>query len=146
MIYLLFSVGSPGSQRRGASTAIRRSPGVGYCTLGRAWTPTAWAAEGRRRTLQAIHAPLINSSTAPAGTVGGVLAGPIVAAYTRLKYMIAGAAAHSAPAHLGSVLERQTATPRRMSSSADASAPVYTWREALYLRMHEGSHLHHPYY
>jgi len=42
-----------------------------------------------------------------------VLAGPIVAAYTRPNgYMNTGAAAQKTPAHLGSVPERQTATPR----------------------------------
>ena len=93
---------------------------AGYCTLGRAPTPTAWT-EGRRRTLQAIHVPLITTSTAPTSTVGGVLAGPIVAAYTRLKYISTCAAAHRAPAHLGSVPERQTATPRSTMSSRAVS-------------------------
>jgi hypothetical protein len=99
---------------------------TGYCTLGRAPTPTA-RAEGRRRTLQAIHVPLITTSTAPTSTVGGVLAGPIVAAYTRLKYISTCAAAHRAPAHLGSVPERQTATPRSTlpaSRSTMSSRPV----------------------
>jgi hypothetical protein len=46
--------------------------GGGHRTLGwAAATPTA-SAEGRLRALKAIHAPLITSSTAPAGTVGGV--------------------------------------------------------------------------
>jgi hypothetical protein len=69
---------------------------------------------GRLRTLQAIHAPLItNSSTAPAGTVGGVALAPIVIAYTRPKmYINTGANAQRAPAHLGRIPERQTATPR----------------------------------
>jgi hypothetical protein len=45
--------------------------------------------------------------------VGGVLAGPIVASYTRpMGYISTAAAAHMAPAHLGSVPERHTATPR----------------------------------
>ena len=84
------------------STAIQRQ---GYCTLGWARTPTV-SVEGRRRTLQAIPAPLITISTAPNGTVGGVLAGPIVCPYTRLKYMSTCAAAQRPPAHLGSVSER----------------------------------------
>ena len=58
----------PGYRR----TAIRRWPRLGYCTLGWAWTLTV-SAEGRRKTLQAIHAPLIATTAAPAGTVGGVL-------------------------------------------------------------------------
>src|SRR5829696_5986380 len=44
------------------------SLGGGHCTFGWAPTPTTWAASGRRRTLKAIHAPLIASTTAPAGT------------------------------------------------------------------------------
>src|SRR5215217_1190685 len=88
------------------------SLGGGHCTLGWAPTPTPWAASGRLRTLQAIHAPLIASTTAPAGTVGGVAWAPIVSAYTRPKmYIKTGANAHSAPAHLGRIPERQTATP-----------------------------------
>src|SRR3712207_9044386 len=56
--------------------------------------------DGWRRTLQAIHPPPITISSAPTSTVGGVLAGPIVAAYTTPKgYMNTGAAAHKAPAH-----------------------------------------------
>src|SRR3712207_1724833 len=86
---------------------------VGYCTLGWAWIPTAWAEEDRRRTLKAIHAPPIASTSAPAGTVGGVAWAPIVSAYTIPKmYINTGANAHSAPAHLGRIPERQTATPR----------------------------------
>ena len=89
-----------------ARTVIWRSGGVGYCMLGWAWTSTAWA-EGRRRTLKAIHTPLITSSTAPAGTVGGVAWAPIVIAYTIPKtYINTGANAHSAPAHLGRMPER----------------------------------------
>ena len=84
----------------------------GHCTLGWAAAPTTPAEEGRRRTLHAIHAPLITTSAAPTSTVGGVLAGPIIDAYTRLKYISTCAAAHRAPTHLGSVPERQTATPR----------------------------------
>src|SRR5215213_11205640 len=64
------------------------SLGGGHCTLGWAPTPTPWAASGRLRTLQAIHAPLIASNTAPAGTVGGVAWAPIVSAYTRPKMYI----------------------------------------------------------
>src|SRR5215212_5317905 len=83
-----------------------------YCTLGWAPTPIV-SAEGRRRTLKAIHAPPIVSSTAPAGTVGGVAWAPIVSAYARPKtYIKTGANAHSAPAHLGRIPERQTATPQ----------------------------------
>jgi len=67
--------------------------------LGWAATPTA-SVEGRRRTLKAIHAPLITTSTASTSTVGGVLAGPIVCAYTRLEYMSMCAAAQTTPAHL----------------------------------------------
>ena len=64
--------------------------------------PTDLAVVARLRTLKAIHAPLIVSSIAPAGTVGGVLAAPIVIAYARPKtYIKTGANAHSAPAHLG---------------------------------------------
>src|SRR5918995_127767 len=89
------------------------SLGGGHCTLGWAPTPTTWAASGRLRTLQAIHAPLIASTTAPAGTVGGVAWAPIVSAYTRPKmYIKTGAKAQSAPAHLGRIPERQTATPK----------------------------------
>src|SRR5215218_4579519 len=89
------------------------SLGGGHCTLGWAPTPTTWAASGRLRTLQAIHAPLIATNTAPAGTVGGVAWAPIVSAYTRPKmYINTGANAHSAPAHLGRIPERQTATPK----------------------------------
>ncbi len=101
--------------------------GGGHCTLGWAAAPTARAAEGRLNTLQAIHAPLITSTTAPAGTVGGVLAGPIVCPYMRLRYMSTCAPPHSAPAHLGSVPERQTATPTRMlptNSSKMTTKPV----------------------
>jgi hypothetical protein len=56
----------------------------------------------------------MTASTAPNGTTGGVLAAPIVDAYAWPKYISTWAAAHRAPAHLGSVPERQTATPRRM--------------------------------
>src|SRR5829696_3139497 len=89
------------------------SLGGGHCTLGWAPTPTTWAASGRLRTLQAIHAPLIASTTAPAGTVGGVAWAPIVSAYTRPKmYINTGANAQRAPALLGRIPERQTATPK----------------------------------
>jgi hypothetical protein len=99
-----------------------------HCTLG--WAdavPTPWAAESRLSALKAIHAPLIATTTAPNGTVTGVLAGPIVDPYTRLKYISTFAAAHRAPAHLGNVPERQTATPRRMlptKASKKNSSPV----------------------
>ena len=59
----------------------------GHRTLGWAAAPTAAAEEGRRRTLKAIHAPLITTNAAPTSAVGGVLAGPIVDAYTRLEYI-----------------------------------------------------------
>src|SRR5215204_6824941 len=91
---------------------LRSSLGGGHCTLGWAPTPTTWAASGRLRTLKAIHAPLIASSPAPAGTVGGVAWAPIVSAYTSPKmYINTGANAQSAPAHLDRIPERQTATP-----------------------------------
>jgi hypothetical protein len=70
-------------------------------------------------------------SAAPTTTVGGVLAGPIVPSYTGpMGYISTAAAAQSAPAHLGSVPERHTATPRStlpanmsgtMSSEVNAS-------------------------
>jgi hypothetical protein len=92
---------------------ILRSPlGGGHRTLGGAAAPTARAEEGQLRTLHAIHAPLITTSAVPTSTVGGVLAGPIVDAYTRLKYMSPCAAAQMAPAYFGRSPERQTATPR----------------------------------
>src|SRR3712207_9467876 len=85
---------------------------VGYCTLGWAWIPTAWAEEDRRRTLEAIQAPPIASTSAPAGTVGGVAWAPIVSAYTNPKaYINTGANAKRAPAHFGRIPERQTAAP-----------------------------------
>ena len=60
-----------------------------------------------------IHPPPRAMSAAPATTVGGVLAGPIVASYTRpMGYISTAAAAHAAPASFGSAPERQTATPR----------------------------------
>src|SRR5919112_2468579 len=60
-------------------------------------------------------------------TPGGMLAGPIVAAYTRPKgYINTAAAAHRAPAHLGSVPERQTATP---SSTLPTNSSTTTSRE-----------------
>src|SRR5215204_6687351 len=77
---------------------VRRA-GSSHPRLGRC--PTTRAEEGRRRTLHAIHAPLITTSAAPTSTVGGVLAGPIVDAYTRLKYISTCAAAQMAPAHFG---------------------------------------------
>ena len=85
----------------------------GHLTLGRTSAPTlSWVEEGSRIAPQAIHPPPTTTNNAPTSTVGGVLAGPIVASYTRPKgHMNTGAAAHRAPAHLGSVLERQTATP-----------------------------------
>jgi hypothetical protein len=58
--------------------------GGGHRTLGWAVTPTP-SAEGRRRTLHAIHTPPITISKAPTSTVGGVLAAPSVIAYTRPK-------------------------------------------------------------
>src|SRR5918993_5197317 len=88
---------------------VRRA-GSSHPRLGRC--PTTRAEEGRRRTLHAIHAPLITTSAAPTSTVGGVLAGLIVDAYTRLKYISTCAAAQMAPAHFGRIPERQTATPR----------------------------------
>jgi hypothetical protein len=111
MIYLLSRSVVPDRRARELRHGIRR---CWLSPLGWAWTPTAWAAEGRFSTLQAIHAPLITTTTAPAGTVGGVLAGPIVWPYTKLRYMSTCAAAQRAPAHLGSVPERHTATLRRM--------------------------------
>jgi hypothetical protein len=65
---------------RRALAAKRGDPErVDQRTLGwAAAAPTAWAEDGRLRTLHAIYAPLITSTAAPAGTVGGVLAGPIV--------------------------------------------------------------------
>src|SRR5215212_3378545 len=88
--------------------------GGGHRTLGwAAAAPTAWAAEARLGTLKAIHPPPATSSAAPTSTVGGVLAGPIVASYTSPKgYINTVPAAQRAPAHLGSTPERQTATPR----------------------------------
>jgi hypothetical protein len=69
---------------------------------------------GRLRTLKAIQAPLIATTTAPAGTVGGVALAPIVSAYAMPKmYINTFANTKRAPAHLGSVPERQTATPTR---------------------------------
>jgi hypothetical protein len=60
---------------------LRSSLGGCQRTLGwAAAAPTGWAVVDRLRTLKAIHAPLIATSTAPTSTVGGVLAGPIVAA------------------------------------------------------------------
>src|SRR3712207_1051873 len=103
-----FSVGSPGSPCEHPGTAIRIW--LGYCTLGWASTPTT-PAEGRRITLQAIHPPLIDTSNAPTSTVRGVLL-VIAAATTRPSgYINTAAVAQMAPAHLGSVPERQTATP-----------------------------------
>jgi hypothetical protein len=63
-----------------ANGRSRQFAGWGHRTL--AWTtaPTA-SAEGRLRTLKDIHAPPSTISAAPTSTVGGVLAGPIVAAY-----------------------------------------------------------------
>src|SRR5918998_6886366 len=96
---------------RHACARARRPGEVGYCTRGWTATPTDRAA-CPRRTLYAIHAPLIVTSTAPAGTVGGVACAPIVIAYTRPKtYINTGAATQRAPAHLGRIPERQTATP-----------------------------------
>jgi hypothetical protein len=95
-------------------TAIRRRSGgdVGYCTLGWACTPTV-RAEGPRRTLKAIHPPPATNSAAPTSTVGGVLAGPIGASYTRPNgYMNTAPVAQRAPAYLGSTPERHPATPR----------------------------------
>ena len=97
---------------------VRRA-GSSHPRLGRC--PTTRAEEGRRRTLHAIHAPLITTSAAPTSTVGGVLAGPIFDAYTRLKYISTCAAAQMAPAHFGRIPERQTATPRSTMSSRAVS-------------------------
>jgi hypothetical protein len=88
------------------------SLGEGHRTLAWATAPTAFT-EGRLRTLKAIHAPPITSSNEPTSTVGGVLAGPIVAAYTMpMGYINTAPAAQRAPAHPGSTPERHTATPR----------------------------------
>src|SRR5215213_3473041 len=104
--------GALGQTKLRPNGVLRSSLGGGHCTLGWAPTPTTWAASARLRTLKAIHAPLIASTTAPAGTVGGVAWAPIVSAYTRPKmYINTGAKAQSAPAHLGRIPERQTATP-----------------------------------
>ena len=57
----------------------RTSLGGGQRTLGwSAAAPAARAPEGRLKTVKTIHPPLITSTTAPNGTVNGVLAGPIV--------------------------------------------------------------------
>src|SRR5919112_561954 len=44
--------------------------------------PTAWAVEGRLRTLQAIHAPLITRRAMPKSTVGGVTWAPAIRNHT----------------------------------------------------------------
>jgi hypothetical protein len=64
---------------------LRSSLGGCQRTLGWAAAPTGRAAVALLRTLKAIHAPLIATSAAPNVTVYGVLAGPIVCPYTRLK-------------------------------------------------------------
>src|SRR5215213_4002641 len=101
----------------------------GHFTLGCASTPTSWV-EGLCIALQAIHPPPTTTNNAPTSTVGGVLAGPIVAAYTRPKgYMNTGAAAHRAPAHLGSVPERQTATPSSTTTSREVAVNAISAEE-----------------
>src|SRR5215213_8578187 len=64
--------GALGQTKLRPNGVLRSSLGGGHCTLGWAPTPTTWAASGRLRTLKAIHAPLIATNTAPAGTVGGM--------------------------------------------------------------------------
>jgi hypothetical protein len=58
----------------------------GYRTLGWDAALTVWA-EDPRSTFQAIHAPLIITTSAPNGTVSGVFEGPIVCPYIKLKYI-----------------------------------------------------------
>ncbi len=66
------------------------SPRVGDCRRG--CRQVVVKNDGWRRALKAIHAPPTTISSAPTSTVGGVLAGPIVASYTRPKgYMNTGA-------------------------------------------------------
>jgi hypothetical protein len=79
---VLGSTLSPGLQgvavdRRALVPTHGDPEGLGYWTLGWVPTPPAFSVEGLRRTLKAIHAPAITSSTMPAGTVGGVLSAPI---------------------------------------------------------------------
>ena len=52
----------------------------GHRTLGWAAAPTAVAEEGRRRTLKAIHAPLITTNAAPTSTVMTIATSPIAPA------------------------------------------------------------------
>ena len=83
----------------------------GHCTLGCASAPTTWV-EGWRITLQAIHPPLITNSNAPKSAVRGVLPVIVIAITMPSGYNSRADAAQMAPAHLGSVLECQTATLR----------------------------------
>jgi hypothetical protein len=116
------SVGrSPRSPCLGASTATRR------CWLSYPWLGCRdhrrLSGGGSAQDAQAIHAPLIISSTAPAGTVGGVAWAPIVIAYTRPRmYINTGANAQRAPAHFGRIPERQTATPSSTLSTNPSRA------------------------
>ena len=79
--------------------------------MGCASAPTTWL-EGWRITLQAIHPPLITTSNAPTSAVGGVLPVIVIAITRPSGYISKAEATQMAPAHLGSVPERQTVTPR----------------------------------
>src|SRR5215213_8124993 len=83
-----------------------RSAGVTVLWAG--LRPLAGSKDGAGRSRPSTPPPT-TTITAPTSTVGGVLWGPIVAAYTRPKgYINTAAAAQRAPAHLGSVPHRHS--------------------------------------